>query len=117
MFNIMNIVGRAGQDPEVRYFDSGACLTTFSVAVNRRKKDDKPDWFKVEAWGALAEIAGNYIKKGSLVGIVGSFFVEEWEGADGTLQVAPKIKVMDLDLLSNVTSQRQEPENNFSDSW
>lgn len=51
--NLVTLVGRAGMDPEVRYFESGKVVCTFSLAVNRfRKGEDKPDWFNLELWGA-----------------------------------------------------------------
>ena len=68
--NVVNLVGRAGADPEIRYFDQGGQLCTFSLAVNRRSsKSDRPDWFNLKMWGKTAEIAYNYVKKGGLVGI------------------------------------------------
>ena len=43
--NVVHLVGRAGRDPEVKYFDSGKVVCNFSLAVNRIKRDDPPDWF------------------------------------------------------------------------
>ena len=69
--NHIVLVGRAGRDPEIRYFESGKVVTTFSMAVNRPMKDAQTDWFDIEIWGKQAEIAGEYVKKGSLIGIEG----------------------------------------------
>ena len=72
MINSVVIVGRVGQDPEVRYYDSGKVKTVLSVAVNRWAKDGtKTDWFRIELWDKKAEVAGEYAKKGKLVAIEG----------------------------------------------
>lgn len=61
MVNSVVIVGRVGQDPEMKYFESGKVRTTFSVAVNRwnaRTKEETTDWFNIDLWDKQAEIAG-----------------------------------------------------------
>ena len=66
MVNSAVIVGRVGQDPEMRYFDNGKVKTTFSLAVNRwdsRTKEEITDWFNIEVWDKQAEIAGEWVKK------------------------------------------------------
>lgn len=73
--NTVILVGRAGRNPEIKYFESGKTLASFSLAVDRPKTspdgESVTDWFKVELWGRQAEIAYEYVKKGSLVGIRG----------------------------------------------
>ena len=49
--NSVTLVGRAGRDPEVRYFESGSMVANLTMAVNRRSRDDEPDWFNLEIWG------------------------------------------------------------------
>jgi len=46
--NVVNLIGRAGRDPEIKYFESGKVLCTLTLAVNRRSKDDEPDWFNLK---------------------------------------------------------------------
>jgi len=70
--NTINLVGRAGREPDVRYFESGSIVANFTLAVNRRSRDEEPDWFNLEIWGKQAQIAADYVKKGSLIGITGS---------------------------------------------
>ena len=67
--NTINLVGRAGREPDVRYFESGSIVANFTLAVNRRSRDEEPDWFNLEIWGKQAQIAADYVKKGSLVGL------------------------------------------------
>jgi single-strand DNA-binding protein len=73
--NTVILVGRAGRNPEIKYFESGKTLASFSLAVDRPKfspdGESVTDWFKIELWGRQAEIAYEYVKKGSLVGIRG----------------------------------------------
>ena len=100
--NIVHLVGRAGRDPEVKYFDSGSVKCTLTLAVNRLKRDDPPDWFELEIWGKTAEIAANYVKKGGLIGIQGSMKIETWsDRSTGANRSKPVIRVDKLDLLGS----------------
>ena len=76
--NVIHLIGRVGRDPEVKYFESGKVKCTLTIAVNRIKKDEPPDWFDLELWDKTAEIAANYVKKGSQIGIKGSLKIETW---------------------------------------
>ena len=101
--NVVNLVGRAGSEPEIRYFDSGRVLCELPLAVNRpTSKSDKPDWFKLKIWGKTAEVAGNYVHKGSLIGIKGSLVIETWADRNtGKQRSSPVIQVDRLDLLGS----------------
>jgi single-strand DNA-binding protein len=57
--NSITLVGRAGRDPEVRYFESGSVVANLTLAVNRRSRDDEPDWFNLEIWGKQAQVAAD----------------------------------------------------------
>lgn len=76
--NHIVLVGRSGKDAEIRYFESGRVVTTFTLAVNRPMKEAQTDWFDIEVWGKQAEIAGEYIKKGSLIGVEGRIRWDTW---------------------------------------
>lgn len=112
--NIVHLVGRAGSNPEIRYFDSGKILCKFNIAVNRRsKKEEQPDWFELEIWDKTAEIAANYVKKGSLVGIQGSLKIDTWNDRNsGDKRTKPLIRVNNLDLLGG----KKDNENYSSNS-
>ena len=100
--NIVNLVGRAGRDPEARYFESGSMVANLSLAVNRNSRDDAPDWFNLEVWGKQAQIAADYVRKGSLLGITGSFKLEFWtDRSTGEERSKPVIRVDRLDLLGS----------------
>ena len=98
--NVANLVGRVGRDPEVRHFESGSMVANLSIAVNRNSRDDEPDWFNLEIWGKQAQVAADYVRKGSLLGITGSFKVESWtDRTTGEERSKPVIRVDRLDLL------------------
>lgn len=87
MINTVILVGRVGQQPKITYYESGKIQTIFSLAVNRPKKshdaDDITDWFNIEIWGRFAEIANEYIRKGSLIGIEGKIEFKKWRDKQG----------------------------------
>ncbi|MEM8777579.1 MAG: single-stranded DNA-binding protein [Cyanobacteria bacterium P01_G01_bin.49] len=100
--NQVNLVGRLGKDPEIRYFESGTVITKLTLAVNRRNRDENPDWFDIEMWGKTAEIAANYTQKGSLIGIEGELKLDEWQDRNtGLPRSKPVIKANRLELLSS----------------
>ena len=101
--NVVNLVGRVGFDPEVRYFESGKVKCTFTLAVNRRSRNsDEPDWFNLEMWDKTAEVAANYVKKGRLIAVQGSLKIEKWTDRNTTAERSnPVINVSRLDLLGS----------------
>ncbi len=94
--NVVTLVGRVGTDPEVKYFESGTVKCNLTLAVRRRtSREDKPDWF-------TAEIAANYVRMGSLIGVSGALKFDHWQDrATGTPRSKPLIKVDNLDLLGS----------------
>ena len=90
-------IGRVGQDPELRYFQSGTCKVQLSIAVNRpgTKKDDNvpPDWFKAEFWGPEAEAVTNQIKKGDLLEVMGRCSTDTWTDRSGNERTDVLIRV------------------------
>lgn len=101
--NVVTLVGRVGGDPEVKYFESGSVVCNMTLAVRRRSsRDDQPDWFNLELWGKNAEIAANYVRKGSLIGISGALKLEHWQDRNtGAARSKPVIRVDRLDLLGS----------------
>ena len=100
--NTINLVGRAGREPDVKYFESGSTVANFTIAVNRISRGDEPDWFNLEIWGKQAQIAADYVKKGSLVGITGSLKIDSWKDKNtGEDRFKPVVRVDRLNLLSS----------------
>ena len=112
--NTINLVGRAGREPDVKYFESGSTVANFTLAVNRISRNDEPDWFNLEIWGKQAQIAADYVKKGSLVGITGSFKIDSWKDKNtGEDRFKPVVRVDRLNLLS---SRKETDNSNFSNN-
>ena len=106
MINSVTIVGRVGQDPEVRYYDSGKVKTVLSVASNRWAKDgEKTDWFRIELWDKKAEVAGEYAKKGALVAIEGRLAQSKWQTPDGESRDYYYINANEIRLLGKREAQ------------
>lgn len=82
--NKVMLIGRLGKDPEVRFTGSGSAVASFSVATTERTKnksgewEDKTEWHNVVIWGRLAEIAGEYLRKGSLAYFEGRMSTRKW---------------------------------------
>ena len=112
--NSVTLVGRAGRDPEVRYFESGTVVANLTMAVNRRNREDEPDWFNLEIWGKQAQVAADYVKKGSLIGVTGSFKMDSWKDRNtGEDRNKPVIRVDRLELLG---SKRDSENSNFQNN-
>jgi|TARA_B100001540_G_scaffold300017_1_gene305041 single-strand DNA-binding protein len=112
--NSVTLVGRAGRDPEVRYFESGTVVANLTMAVNRRNRNDEPDWFNLEIWGKQAQVAADYVKKGSLIGITGSFKMDSWKDRNtGEDRNKPVVRVDRLELLG---SKRDSENSNFQNN-
>lgn len=83
--NKVMLIGRLGQDPELKYTQSGIAVTKFSMATSQQWKDqdgntqDKTEWHNVVAWRRIAEICAEYLKKGSKVYIEGALSTSSWE--------------------------------------
>ena len=116
--NVVNLVGRAGGEPEIRYFESGSVLCRLTLAVNRpTSKSDQPDWFNLEIWGKTAEVAKNYVHKGSLIGIQGSLKIETWSDRNtGANRSKPVIRVDRLDLLGSKRDNNPSMVSNYNDN-
>lgn len=119
--NKVHLVGRAGRDPEVKYFESGKVVANFTIAVNRNtsNRDEPPDWFDLEVWDKTAEVAKNYVKKGSLIGISGSLKFDRWnDRTTGDERQKPVIRVDRLELLgSRSDNQQQSSSGGYSDDF
>ena len=106
--NSITLVGHAGRDPEVRFFESGTDVAHFTLAVNKPVKDEPPDWFNVEIWGKQAQVAADYVRKGSLIGVVGRMTTEQWTDRNtGEVRSKPLVKAERLALLGSKAGSSQ----------
>jgi single-strand DNA-binding protein len=106
--NKVILVGNVGKDPEVKYTPSGTALAKFSIATNERFKDksgewqDRTEWHNVLAWERLAEIVGEYVRKGSKIYIEGRLQTSTWEDRQsGEKRYRTEIVARDLVLLGS----------------
>lgn len=84
--NQIQLIGRLGQDPEVKYMPNGEAVCNLSLATSERWKDkttgeqkEKTEWHRVVLFGKLAEIAGQYLRKGALAFFQGKLVTRQWE--------------------------------------
>ncbi len=106
--NKVILVGTAGKDPETRYMPSGGAVTNISLATNESWKDkqtgekqEKTEWHNVVFFGRLAEIAGEYLKKGSQVYVEGKLQTEKWQDKQGNDRYTTKIIANEMQMLGS----------------
>ena len=113
--NVYTFTGHAGRDPEVRYLESGTAVAKFTVAVAGRTRDDETLWWNVEVWGKQAQIAADYVRKGSLVGITGSIKQDSWvDRTTGEKRTKLVVNCRQLDLMPG---KRVDGQGQPADSW
>ena len=111
--NKVNLVGTLGKDPEIRYSQAGAALCSVSVATNESWKDkngekqERTEWHRVKAFGRLAEIMGEYLKKGGVVYIEGALRTEKYTDKQGVERYSTDILASEMQMLSGGGSQDQ----------
>lgn len=101
MANSVTLVGRLGQDPEIKYFESGSVKARFSIAVDRNfsKENRVTDWFTIEVWGRKAEFVGEWIKKGALVSVSGVLEVNRYTDQAGNPKEWPFVRASDVSFV------------------
>ena len=103
--NRVILVGYLGRDPETRYTSGGQAVANFSVATDESYKDrngerqKRTEWHKIVVWGKQAEIAQQYLKKGSLVYIEGRIQTREWQDKEGQKRTSFEIVASNFRML------------------
>lgn len=103
--NKVLIIGSLGADPEMRYTPGGKPVTSYSVAVNRGwrtsegERKEATEWFNVVAWGNLAEICNQYLRKGSQVYVEGRLQTRSWEDSSGTRHYRTELVANEMIIL------------------
>lgn len=128
MYQQLTLIGHLGQQPEMRYTPAGKAFASFSLAVSRKwtnpdgQQQEKTTWFRVTAWERRAELANQYLTKGSKVLIVGEINeARPWTDQNGNLRASLEVTALELRFLDNrgrdqeedvhkVTSNGQTPE-------
>jgi len=105
--NKVILVGRLGRDPETRYTGSGQAVASFTMATDESYKDrngerqKRTEWHRITAWGKLAEICQQYLKKGTMVYIEGRIQSREWQDKEGQKRTSYDIVANTMKMLSS----------------
>jgi len=104
--NKVILVGHLGADPEVRYTQGGTAVANLRLATNESYNDknsgervEKTEWHRVVGWGKLAEIMGEYLKKGRQVYIEGQLQTRQWQDKEGNTRYSTEVKASDMVML------------------
>lgn len=106
MLNQCNFIGRLGNDPEIRYMPDGKAAATISIGCSEKWKDkqtneqrERTEWVRCVSFGKLAEIMGEYLRKGSLVYISGKMQTKKWQDQSGQDRYTTEIVVSEMKML------------------
>jgi single-strand DNA-binding protein len=105
--NKVILIGNLGRDPETRYMPDGGAITNISVATTDKWKDkngemqEKTEWHRVAFFGKLAEIAGEYLKKGSQVYVEGRLQTRKWQDKEGQDKYTTEIVANQMQMLGS----------------
>lgn len=116
--NFVVLSGRLTADPELKYTQDQKAFSKFSIAVSRTYNKDEADFINCTAWGKTAEVAAEYLRKGSMIGVQGSLRVSKYE-KDGQKLNRTEVQVSSIEFLdtkkgdSNNTNKEQ---NEYSES-
>lgn len=121
--NKVQIIGNLGRDPEMRSFPSGDRIANVSIAATEKWKDkqtgdmkEHTEWFRVVFGGKLAEIAGEYLRKGSQVYVEGSLRTRKWTDDAGTEKYSTEVRADKMVMLGNrETTSRQSDDSDDDD--
>lgn len=115
MLNQCNFIGRLGQDPEIRYLADGKAAANISIGCSESWKDkatgekkEKTEWVRGSAFGKLAEIMGQYLRKGSLVYISGKMQTRKWQDQNGQDRYTTEIVIKEMEMLGSKSDSQQQ---------
>ncbi len=121
--NKVILLGRLGQDPEVRTLPSGGKVVNFSLATSENytnksgEKVEQTEWHRVELWDNLANIAEQYLKKGDMAYVEGKIRTEKWTDQNGQERYTQKIRGNTMQLVGGRGSGHSVEENDSSSSY
>lgn len=108
--NKVMLIGRLGQDPELKYTPSGAAVCNFSLATTESwadkngQKQERTEWHRVVVWGKLAELCNQYLAKGRQAFVEGSLQTRSWDGKDGTKRYTTEINAKSVQFLGGASA-------------
>ena len=114
--NKVMLIGRLGQDPEIRYTQSGSAVANVSIATNdywtdkQGGKQERTEWHSLVLWGKLADLAQSYLKKGSQVYVEGRLQTRDWEDQQGQKHYKTEVVVTTMQFLDSKMSDSSNTE-------
>lgn len=105
--NKVILIGRLGQDPQIRYTDGGAAVCNFSLATVERWKgrdgsrQEKTEWHKVTVWGPQAESVAEHLRKGDRAAVVGQIETKKWTDRDGRERESKEIRADSVEFVQD----------------
>lgn len=108
--NKVILVGRLGQDPELKYTPSGMAVCNFSIATSENwtdksgQKQERTEWHRIVVWGKLAEISGKYLAKGRQAYVEGQLQTRSWEAQDGQKRYTTEIVAKNVQFLGGAST-------------
>ncbi|GAB2196593.1 single-stranded DNA-binding protein [Sessilibacter sp. MAH4] len=122
--NKVILVGNCGQDPETRYMPSGGAVTNISIATSETWKDkqtgqpqERTEWHRVVFFNRLAEIAGEYLRKGSQVYVEGSLRTRKWQDQGGQDRYTTEIVASEMQMLGGRTEAAMQNQRNQAPAY
>jgi single-strand DNA-binding protein len=107
--NRCEFIGRLGRDVELRYAPSGDAIANFSIAVGYKAKEkETTEWVRIVAFGKLAGICGEYLRKGSQVYIAGRMTTRKWQNKDGVDQYTTEVVADQMQMLGGKSEQSEQ---------
>lgn len=106
------LIGNLGADPDMRYLPGGDPVTNFSIAVNRRRTvngepQDETDWYRVNCYRRNAEVADQYLRKGSQVLVDGQLLIRKYTGNDGNERTSVEVNCDSFTMLGGKPDEQQ----------
>ena len=117
--NKVMLIGRLGQDPEIRYTQSGSSVANINIATNENwtdkngEKQERTEWHSLVLWGKLADLAQSYLKKGSQIFAEGRIQTRDWEDDKGQKHYRTEVVVTTLQFLDSKFNEN----NNHTDNY
>ena len=112
--NKVILIGNLGNDPETKFMPNGGAVTNISLATSESWKDkqtgqmqERTEWHRVVFFNKLAEIAGEYLKKGAKIYVEGALRTRKWQGQDGQDRYTTEIVVSDMQMLDGNRNSNQ----------
>jgi single-strand DNA-binding protein len=114
MLNRVQIIGRLGKPPEMRFTANGTATTEFSVAASERytsngQQQERTEWFNVVTWARLAEICAEHLDKGRIVYVEGRLQTRSWDGNDGQKHYKTEVIANTVTFLGGGERREESP--------